>query len=130
MAEDFSELYALSEDLTEVPAEAHPRIVQALKYTSVEIKQDWAQGADRSGLENYARSIDFDIDASNDVIESEIGPNQGKKQGRFGFVEDANGDVQSAPQHAGRDAAEANEENFYRGLEIAATNALIDKLGA
>lgn len=128
MADDFSEFYELAADLTDVPAEANKRIVQALKFSSVEIKQDWSQGAEASGLEAYSRSIDFDIKFPGGAIESEIGPNLSRRQGMFGFVEDAGGDVRSAPQHAGRDALEANEEDVYRGLEIAITNALVDKV--
>lgn len=126
--DDFSEVYELAADLSDVPADANKRFVQALKFTSMEIKQDWSQGAESSGLGNYSKSIDFDIKFPGGAIESEIGPNLGKRQGRFGFVEDANGGVRSAPQHAGRDALEANEPDFYRGLEIAATDALIDKV--
>lgn len=126
--DDFSELMELAADLSDVPAEANKRIKQAIEYTSVEIKRDWQQGAASSSLGAYSRSIDYDLKFPGGAIESEIGPNLGKRQGMFGFVEDANGGVRSAPQHAGRDALEANEPDFYRGLEIAATNALIDKV--
>lgn len=128
MTDDFSDLYELSADLSDVPAEANKRVVQAMKYTSVEMKRDWSQGAAASGLEAYSQSIDFDIKFAGGAIESEIGPNLAKRQGTFGFVEAAGGGVRSAPQHAGRDALEANEADFYRGLEIAVTEALIDKV--
>lgn len=128
MSDDFSEIYLLAADLTGVPAEANKRIEKSLKYTSVEIKQDWQQGAEATGLDAYAASIDFDIKFPGGAIESEIGPNMSRAQGRMGFMEDGGAKVRSSPQHAGRDAAEANEEDFYRGLEIAITDALIDKV--
>lgn len=130
MADDFSELYELARDLSDVPAEANKRIKQAIEHTAVEIKRDWQQGAAASGLENYARSVDYDMNYPGDAIEAEIGPNLSKRQGSFGFVEEGGGGVRSAPQHAGRDALEANEPDLDRGLEIAITNAVIDKLGA
>lgn len=121
---DFSELAKLSRDLGAVPEAVFPKVVQALKHTAVDVKDDWAQGAARSGLEAYARSIDFDIKPRDGAIAAEIGPNPGKRQGTFGFVEDANGGVKSAPQHAGRDALEANEDDFERGIDIAVFEGL------
>lgn len=124
MADDFSGFTELAHDLTGASENVGKFAVSALKFTSVEIKKDWTQGAERSGLSGYAHSIDFDIEYAPGEISSEIGPNLGRNQGSFGFVEDAPGGVQSAPQHAGRDALEANEADFHRGLEIAAFDAL------
>lgn len=120
---DFGEVFQLASDLTSAPSSANRNVDKALKFTSVEIKKDWRQSAARSGLEGYAASVDFDMTYSGSSIESEIGPNLDRNQGSFGFVEDAGGGVQSAPQHAGRDALEANEEDFLRGLEIAIFDA-------
>lgn len=128
MSDDFSELYELAADLTGAPAKANRNIDKALKFTSVEIKKDWRQGAERTGLGGYAASIDFDMKYSDSEIASEIGPNLGRNQGSFGFVEDANGGVRSAPQHAGRDAMEANEPDFIRGLEIAVFDATAEAI--
>lgn len=129
MSDDFSEIGALAHDIDQVvPKNMSRNVVKALQHTSVEIKKDWQQGAARTGLHGYAASIDFDIEASAQLIESEIGPNLDRNQGMFGFVEDAGGDVHSAPQHAGRDALEANEDDFYRGIEIALYSATVDAI--
>jgi hypothetical protein len=128
VSDDFSELYELAADLTDAPERAAKYVEKALKFTSVEMKQDWRQGAERTGLEPYAASIDFDITHGPGEIRSEIGPNIGKAQGSFGFVEDGGGDVQSAPQHAGRSALRANEAGFYRGLEIAVFDATAEAI--
>ena len=64
----------------------------------------------------------FDGDLAH-AIEGEIGPTPGDS-GSFGLVEDANGGVKSAPQHAGRDAARKNEADFIRGLTKAAGDIL------
>lgn len=124
MADDFSELMSCAADLSDAPAKANRNIKKAIEVTSRHIKDDSAQQADRSGLSGYAASIDYDIEVSANEIASEIGPNLGKRQGTFGFLEDATGDVRSAPQHAMRDALRANEPDFIRGLEIAIFDAV------
>ena len=131
MADDFSEILDLAQDLTGAASGTDlARFVdKAIKFTSVEIKRDWHQGAARSGLHGYAASIDFDMKYGPGEIASEIGPNLGRKQGSFGFVEEGGGGVQSSPQHAGRDALEANEADFYRGLEIAVYDATMKAVG-
>ncbi len=123
MANDFSELSKLAADLTQAPQEALKRVRQAVEYTATELKRDWAQGAERTGLDSYAASVDYDINYPGGAVEAEIGPNHGKRQGKFGFVEDGGGKVRSDPQHAGRDALRANEDDFYRGLDIALYDA-------
>ena len=124
MADDFSELMSLAADLSDAPAKANRNIKKAIEVTSRHIKDDSAQQADRSGLSGYAASIDYDITFPGGAIEAEIGPNLGKRQGSFGFLEDATGDVRSAPQNALRDALRANEPDFLRGLEIAVFDAV------
>lgn len=124
MADDFSDLYSLAADLSDAPAKANRNVKKALEVTARYIKDDSAQQADRSGLSGYASSIDYDITFPGDEIVAEIGPNLGKRQGTFGFLEDATGDVRSAPQHALRDALRANEPDFIRGLEIAVFDAV------
>jgi len=132
MADDFSEIAELAADLTSVPAEANRNIKKAVQVTAHNIRDDWRQGAEVSSsyAERYASSIFYDIKYPGGAIEAEIGPELGRPGGSAGFLEDAPGGVRAAPQHAGRDALEANEGDFTRGLEIAITNAVIDKLGA
>lgn len=125
MAED--DLWTLATDLGNAPRAAIPRIRSAVQYTAHEIKDDWSQGAERSGLGNYSRSIDYDITDGAHGVEAEIGPNLRKRQGPFGFVEDGGGKIRSAPQHAGRDALEANQDDFERGLAIAIWDAVLGR---
>lgn len=129
MADDFSELYELAADLTDAPDAANRNIKKAIQFTAHEIRDDWRQGAERTGLTGYAASVDYDMKYGPTEIGAEIGPNLGRNQGSFGFVEDANGGVRSAPQHAGRDAMEANEPDFVRGLEIAIFDATTSAVG-
>ncbi|WP_315106364.1 hypothetical protein [uncultured Microbacterium sp.] len=129
MADDFSELLELAADLSAVPAEANRNVVKAMKVTAHNIDDDWSQGAtvSRGYAASYASSIDYTIKYPGGAIEAEIGPSLGKTAGASaGFLEDAPGGVAAAPQHAGRDALEANEGDFVRGLEIAIFDALAE----
>lgn len=127
MADDFSELLKLEADLRNVPSKANRNIKKAIEVTARHIKDDWKEGATvgRGYAKTYAAAVDYDIKFPGGAIEAEIGPSLGKTLGSSaGFLEDAPGDVKAAPQHAGRDALEANEEDFERGLEIAIFEAL------
>jgi hypothetical protein len=129
VSDDFSELLELAADLSAAPVDASRFVKKAVQFTATEIKQDWRQGAERTGLTGYAASVDYDMKYPGGAIEAEIGPNLGRNQGSFGFVEDAGGGVRSAPQHAGRDAVRANEDDFVRGLEIAILDAMTKAVG-
>lgn len=129
--DDFSELYELAADLTAVPPEANRNVKKAIEVTARNVKDDWAQGAtvSRGYAKTYAAAIDYDINFPGGAIEAEIGPSLGRTPGASaGFLEEAPGGVAAAPQHAARDALEANEPDFIRGLEIAIADAVIDKI--
>lgn len=137
MSDDFSEVYELAEQLASAPAEAEPFIRKALEYTSVNLKNDWRQGAAVSG--SYARSypaaISYDIHGyagfGGGEIYSEIGPKLGTTPGASaGFLEEGGGGVDGPPHHAGRDALEANEQDFYDGLAVALYDGLAKAVGA
>lgn len=131
MADDFADLARLEADLRNVPATANRNVVKAMKVTAHNIDDDWSQGAtvSRGYASSYARAIDYDIKFPGGVIEAEIGPTLGKTPGASaGFLEDAGGNVRAAPQHAGRDALEANEPDFIHGLEIAIFEALAEEV--
>lgn len=132
MADDFSELANLAADLSSVPAAANRNIKKAIEVTARTVRDDWRQGAEvsRGGgfTEKYASSIFYDLKYPGGAIEAEIGPEVGRPGGSAGFLEDAPGGVMAAPQHAGRNALEANEEDFIRGLEIAIFDALAEEV--
>lgn len=131
--DDFSELLRLEADLREVPAEVNRNVKKAVEVTARNVKDDWKQGAEvgfGEGFSNrYSSSIFYDMEYPGGAIEAEIGPELGRPGASAGFLEDAPGGVDAPPQHAGRDALEANEGDFIRGLEIAIADAVIDKLG-
>lgn len=133
MADDFSELMQLSRDLSDVPSEANRRIKQAVEVTARHIKEDWREGADISGgyPDSYAAAISYDLEFPGGSIDAVIGPVLGATGGASaGFLDDplSSEGVDGPIHHAGRDAMESNEPDFDRGLEIAITEAVIDKV--
>lgn len=127
MADDFSELMGLAADLRGAGDEVGGFAKKALKVSATFIKEDWRQGAEVGAgdgfSEAYSRSIFFDIKYARGEISAEIGPELGRPGGSAGFLEDAPGGVLSAPQHAGRNALEANEDDFVHGMEVAVYDA-------
>lgn len=120
---DFSELKALAADLGDVPASTLPFLRSALQVTATNVKADWRRQANRTGLHGYAADITYDTTENASGVSAEIGPTPGDA-GSFGLVEDATGDVRSAPQHAGRDAMRKNEGDFVKGIMIALDDGL------
>lgn len=132
MSDDFLELGRLAADLTDVPAEVNRRVKSALEFTSIHLRDDWREGAAVSGgyPKSYAAAISYDLKYPTGAIESEIGPVLGRTPGASaGFLEEGGGGVDGPAHHAGRDAFEANRDDFWRGIEIAVSDALIDKVG-
>ena len=120
---DFSEILSLAADLGDAPAKVRTNVRKAVQVTAHHIKDDWRRAADRTGLGGYAADITYETKELKDSIEAEIGPTIGDA-GSFGLVEDANGGVRSAPQHAGRTAARNNEADLINGLQIAIEDIL------
>lgn len=120
---DFSELNAFAAVLNDAPSSAVRNVVKATEVTARNVKDDAREQADRTGLGKYAADIDYDMVFQAPVIGADIGPTPGDS-GSFGFVEDGGGGVYSEPQHALRDAAIANEQDYVRGLLIAISEPL------
>lgn len=134
---DFSELTELAEQIASAPAEAEPFIKKALEYTSFNLRDDWRQGAAVSG--SYARSypaaISYDLHGFTGFggaeFYSEIGPVLRRTPGAgAGFLEEGGGGVDGPAHHAGREALEANEDDFYEGLAVALFDGTKKALGA
>jgi len=128
VADDFSELNRLAADLSEAGTKVRPFARKALQVTAHKIRDDWRANAAVADPEGFVRaypsSITYDTRELVGSIEAEIGPVRGRAGGTSGFLEE--GTVTRPPQHAGRDALEANEQDFIDGLEIAVMDALED----
>lgn len=135
MSNGFEQFADLAADLTAAPANAARYIDKAMDVTARNIKDDWRQGAeiareDNNFADDYSSSIGYDKNYTATTIEREIGPELGRPGGSGGFLEDGGRGVKSRPQHAGRDALRANEDDFVRGIEIAlfdATQEAVEK---
>ena len=131
---DFSELTALTQDIEKATRADMKEVRKAMIRTTIALKKDWKSRAARTGLRNYAASIDDTVKTfsafGGAVVEVEIGPNLSRRRSgaAFGFVEDGGSGVRSAPQHAGRDALKAAEPDFIRGLEAALGQTLGEAL--
>jgi hypothetical protein len=121
MSDDVRKLAA---DLTAAGPAVRPFARKAVQVTAHHIKDEWRAVAARTGLSRYAADITYETHENAAGVIAEIGPTPDGDQGSFGFVEDAPGDVYSAPQHAGRDALENNEDDFERGIDRAVADAI------
>ena len=130
MADDFSELLELAADLTGAGDGVGRFAKKALEVTARSVRDDWRQGAEVSAGNGYTaaypRSIFYDVEVGRGEVSAEVGPELGRPGGSAGFLEDAPGGVLASPQHAGRDALEANEPDFIRGMEIAVFDATVE----
>lgn len=120
MSDDFR---TLSRDLSAAGPAVRPFARKALQVTARGIKDDWREGADRSGLSAYAADITYETRETATSVSADIGPTIGDA-GSFGFVEEGGEDVHSTPQHAARRALENNEEDLDRGIDRAVDDAL------
>jgi hypothetical protein len=116
---DTSDVIRFSHDLGAASGRVVANARRALEVTARHMKEDAAENAKgRSGghAKRYPSSIDYDMFG----LRAEIGPNLGRAQGGLGILEDAPGGVRAAPQGALRRAAEANLDDFERGMARAA----------
>lgn len=125
---DNDDFMSLAADLTDAPSLVNRYAKSAIEFTSINLRDDWKEGATISSgyPASYSAAISYDISYPGGAIESEIGPVLGKTPGASaGFLDEplAPAGVDGPIHHAGRNAKEANEEDFYRGLEIAAFDA-------
>lgn len=128
---DFTEVDALHASFGDVPAKTVRSVRQAVEISARNVKDDWrgaARGLSGGHARAYPFSITYDVDRTAvfgvDVIRAEIGPELGRKQAGLGILEDAPGGVKAAPQHAARLAMRANENDFIRGVLLAAADPL------
>ena len=133
MADDFGDIARLEADLRGVPAIANRNVKKAIEVTARNIKDDWKQGAEISAgyPKSYSDSISYELEFPGGAIEAAIGPVLGSTAGASaGFLDEplSAGGVDGPIHHAGRNATEANEEDFVRGLEIAIFEALAEEV--
>lgn len=121
------DLMSLAADLTAAGAKVRPLVKKALQVTGGNIREEWSANAGVGGAqgvpEGYPSSITFEARETVSAVEVEVGPEMGRPGGPAGnFLE--SGTIHRPPQHAGRNALEANEQDFIDGLAIAMVDAI------
>ncbi|MGF3055612.1 hypothetical protein [Microbacterium sp. YY-01] len=123
---DFSEVDELIADLGAAEGKMAMNVAKAVEVTARHVKDGWQEKAARTGLTDYASTVDYDVEHHERGVEAEIGPNLSRRPAHapFGLVERGGSGVFSAPQHAGRDALEDAKTDFVQGILKAGTDAL------
>ena len=116
---DFSAVDKLAVDLGKAPAEALPKVIQAVTVTAHHVKDDWRQAWSGSGhVPGGASSISYDLMG----LSAEIGPEVGGSGSLVGMLE--NGTPNTGPREYGSKALHNNEADFIKGIEKATEDIL------
>lgn len=129
---DVSELVEFAMDIEGVRENIGPRLVSAFHVSSRNIKDDWNKSLGAVGtrrMRHIGRTVDYDItgvaEQGGSSIQSEIGPNLGRKQGSFaGWFEEGAANVPAT--HGGANALKRYRDDVENGIALAAVDAILD----
>lgn len=136
------DLRQLAVNLGKVSPQMVTNVRKAFEVTARSIKDDWNQSLREDAgnrLRHTRQTVDYDVGVgigalaalgglSNVSIQAEIGPNLGRVQGPFSGWFDS-GNVDGVPAtNPGVTTLKENAPDFFKGLEIAAADALRDAL--
>ncbi|ANJ26817.1 hypothetical protein [Agromyces aureus] len=126
---DFSELNTFAVEIEQADRKLAGNVVKAVRTSAFRGRRAWqksAEGNSRTHLRGYPAAVDYD-DVKNDggSIGTDLGPNLSKGQGPLGFVEDAPGGVNAAPQRNYL----AAEKVIEKDLVVGVLKAVDDSLG-
>lgn len=120
---DFSELSKLAADLgaSTVNVQKNARI--AVEVTARHVKDDWRKPLSQSErIPRGAQTVSYDVTTGPEGITAEIGPVIGGPGALVGMLE--YGTPTTPPTGYGHAALQKNEEDFIKGLAIAAGDIL------
>jgi len=120
---DFSELSKLAGDLgaSTVNVQKNARI--AVEVTARHVKDDWRKPLSQSErIPRGAQAVSYDVTTGPEGITAEIGPVIGGPGALVGMLE--YGTPTTPPTGYGHAALQKNEEDFIKGLAIAAGEIL------
>ena len=116
---DFSELSKLAADLGEVPAKMRRNVRTAVEVTARHVKDDWRDPLKQSEyVPRGAYAVSYDVTSGPEGVTAEIGPVTGGPGALVGMLE--YGTPTTPPTGYGHAALQKNEEDFIKGLTIAA----------
>ena len=120
---DFSELSKLAADLGEVPAKVQRNVRTAVEVTARHVKDDWRKPLSQSEyVPRGAYAVSYDVTSGPQGVAAEIGPVTGGPGALVGMLE--YGTPTTPPTGYGHAALQKNEEDFIKGLAIAAGDIL------
>lgn len=120
---DFSELSKLAADLGAVPEKVQKNVRTATEVTARHVKDDWRKPLEQSeSVPRGAQAVSYDIAVSSEGVTAEIGPAIGGPGALVGMLE--YGTPSTPPTGYGHAALQKNEEDFIKGLGIAAGDIL------
>lgn len=124
---DFSDVQRLVASFGSLDGELKKNVKIAGTVTARHVKDDWKALAlaDLGGgsAQAYPFSIGYDTIETRGGIRWEVGPDKSRTQGPLGNLIEY-GSRNNSPFGQGASALEANTEDFERGIEIAAAQAL------
>jgi hypothetical protein len=128
---DYSDISKLAADLGEAPAKVRGNVRKALEVTARHVRDDWRAPLEQSEtIPRGAFTVSYDISSDNSRtadITAEIGPTvRGKGShwvgGLIGALE--YGTPTTPPTGYGHAALQKNQDDFEKGLRIAAGDIL------
>jgi hypothetical protein len=124
MGVDVIGLNVVVADLNAFPTRLAVNLGKAVKVTSQKVRDDARNRIKgHKYLPVYPYSITYDVKATGEGIEGEIGPDKGRPQGPLGNIVEY-GTSKNAPlPHLGP-ALDANAEDLVAGVEIAVRQAM------
>lgn len=121
---DLSGLDRLTADLAAVGVEALPFVRQAIQGTALGVKKSWqAKVTGSRGLTGLANAVTYDTEVKGGTVTAEIGYDKSRPQGPLGNISEF-GSPTHPPRGYGAAALQENTDDFVRGIEHAAADAL------
>ena len=121
---DTSEVRKLASDLGTLPAKAVPEVRSVTQKGALNIKQDWqARWRGHPTFPALPSAISYDTKISAFMVEAEIGPDKGKRQGALGNIIEF-GTPKNAPIPAGMPALNAELPKYEKALAEALTKLM------
>lgn len=120
---DFTEVNQLAADLEAAIPDTMDNLAKAVEVSARGIKDDWravAKGASGRHAKRFPSSITYDIERSATEVRAEIGPELGRPQGPLGILDEGVASQNTAAQGGMRLAVRANQDDFIRGVLMAA----------
>lgn len=120
---DMSELEQWTEMIQQAPVTARKQAKGVITKGALNIKNQARKNAPRGAAKHYPKSINFDVTETNDGLEAEIGPAQGRQQWGLGNLLEY-GSSHNPPHPHLEPALDEEEPKFLDAAEKIAEGAI------